>query len=479
MARTETVLIAGAGIAGLGAAMALAGPGRSILLLERDPPPPVLDARQSFDGWQRSGAAQTRHSHVFLGRLTAHLRRHYPALLEELLAAGARLCPFEEMLPEQLRRRYRPVPGDEDLTLLQCRRATFEYVLRRYVERLDGVEVIANAQVTGLLADGTSIRGLQYQSADRRAQLTGDVTIDASGRTSRFPNWLRSLGVVIEEQNVPAGILYFTRHYRLRPGARWPELNRTSLGGDLGHLRYGICPADNDCFSITLAVPQHQSRLRHLVRKEEDFQALCENIPACAVWTDAERASPHGPVLAMGGLVNVWRSYLKDGKAQAPGFFAIGDAAVRTNPLDGRGCSAGLLQAHLLRHVFEETADPAQRAVLLEQRTAALLRPYFDHTIGQDRKAPPDGEDGQKSAAADLKSRLKQSLVERGLQPALVRDIHVARAFARTYHMIDPPIIWRRRPALLARILRSWLMPIPPALQRKPPAGAKSLRQLS
>lgn len=208
-------------------------------------------------------------------------------------------------------------------------------------------------------------------------------------------------------------------------------------------------------------MPQHDAQLKRLARSEAGFQALCEKIPACAGWIDPERALPPGPVLAMGGLANVWRSYLKDGKAQLPGFFAIGDAAVRTNPLYGRGCSAGLLQAHLLGEVLRQSADPAQRALLLEQRTMALLRPYFDHSISQDQKLSQSDGDGQEPAAAELKSRLKQSLLERGLQPALRHDIHVARAAARAYHMMDPPIAWRRHPLLLARILRTWLMPHP------------------
>lgn len=62
----ETVLVAGAGIAGLGAALALCDGKRSVTLLDRDPPPPDASPEEAFHTWERRGATQLRHSHVFL-----------------------------------------------------------------------------------------------------------------------------------------------------------------------------------------------------------------------------------------------------------------------------------------------------------------------------------------------------------------------------------------------------------------------------
>ncbi len=64
----------------------------------------------------------------------------------------------------------------------------------------------------------------------------------------------------------------------------------------------------------------------------------------------------------MGELHNVWRHYVKDGVPQVLNFFAIGDAAVRTNPLYGRGCSSGVVEAHLLRGALDASDDPVERA---------------------------------------------------------------------------------------------------------------------
>src|SRR4051812_25705754 len=101
---TETVVVIGAGMAGLWTAMALAPTGRQVVLLERDPPPPPGGPEPAFQDWQRRGVGQLRHSHAFLARLRTLIRDQHPALLEALLAEGCRELPFELSLTAHHRR---------------------------------------------------------------------------------------------------------------------------------------------------------------------------------------------------------------------------------------------------------------------------------------------------------------------------------------------------------------------------------------
>ena len=134
-AKLETVLVAGAGISGLGVALALGDGAREITILDRDPPPPDASPEEAFNTWERRGATQLRHSHVFLGRLTTLIRDRYPRLLDELLQAGARIFTFEDALPPTLKNAYAPAPGDDELSILFSRRTTLELVMRRYQMR--------------------------------------------------------------------------------------------------------------------------------------------------------------------------------------------------------------------------------------------------------------------------------------------------------------------------------------------------------
>src|ERR1019366_5684473 len=96
--QSESVVVLGAGIAGLCVALALAPTGRRITLLERDAPPPEGGAEAVFDHWQRRGASQLRHSHAFLARLRKLIAVEHPALLEALRSAGARELRFADGL---------------------------------------------------------------------------------------------------------------------------------------------------------------------------------------------------------------------------------------------------------------------------------------------------------------------------------------------------------------------------------------------
>ena len=152
MSGGEHVLVAGAGITGLGVALALGGSGRRITLLDRDPAPPDMSPEEAFRNWERRGATQLRHSHAFIGRLNKLLRERHPGTAGGIAAARARgSSPMKMRWRRRCRRTMRPAPGDEDLTLLFSRRTTLELVLRRYTARLPGVEFVSDAGVRGVL----------------------------------------------------------------------------------------------------------------------------------------------------------------------------------------------------------------------------------------------------------------------------------------------------------------------------------------
>ncbi|MEI9929019.1 MAG: hypothetical protein WDM89_00255 [Rhizomicrobium sp.] len=114
----QSILVAGAGIAGLGVALAFGNSDYRITLIDRDPATPKGSPEEAFQSWERRGATQLRHSHVFLGRLTTLLRTRYPELLQELLDSGARIFGFEDGLPPTLRDSYRARSGDDNLAIL-------------------------------------------------------------------------------------------------------------------------------------------------------------------------------------------------------------------------------------------------------------------------------------------------------------------------------------------------------------------------
>lgn len=463
-----TVTVVGAGIAGLGAAMALQRRGVSVRVLDRDPRPPSTDACSAFRDWRRPGVLHLRQSHVFLGILYRLLRDEYPDLLEQLLVSGCRELRFAEGLPPRLAARYRADPGDADMTFLSSRRTTLELFIRRYAEGLEGVEIQTDRRVLGLEMEetrlGPRIRALRVEAEAGEQTLDCDLVVDASGRRTPFPEWLEAAGVEHREDQEDAEILYFTRHYRLLPGQDEPERGEIPANGDLVYLKFGVFPGDNGCFSITLALPRDEVEVRKQLMKEAGFDRICSMLPGVQPWTDPARSEPTTKIWGMGGLDSSWRRYRnEEGRPSVVDFFAIGDSAVRSNPMYGRGCSAGFVQADLLGDVLAEIGDPIERAEAFEARVEEMLRPYFDDMRSQDRQSIRrvtrfyEGDPAPRS----LKARLTRSFVEDGVLPATRGSVSVLRGALRSLHMLEPPRVVFSNPRLLARILAIWLTPKP------------------
>src|SRR3954467_10502066 len=136
-------VVIGAGVGGLGAALALSRAGQEVTLVARDHTPLPASPDEAFH-WDRRGAPQVRHSHALLARLRNLLRDRYPDVLADLHEAGVTEIRFTDLMPDTIVDPS-PQPGDEDLVALAGRRTTFEWVLRKavlaqpHVELRDGV----------------------------------------------------------------------------------------------------------------------------------------------------------------------------------------------------------------------------------------------------------------------------------------------------------------------------------------------------
>lgn len=465
------IAIIGSGICGMCSAISLAEHGHNITIYERDSAPPMGDPDSAFFDWQRNGAAQFRHPHAFLGLLCNLLSERYPELLAELFAAGARKLDFKEMLPFALRADYQPEPGDERLWVLMCRRATMETVIRRYVEALDNVTLVNRCRVTGLTTKpGTDadtpleVCGLRVDSGTGEREVHADVVIDASGRTSRFPKWFSNLGRSVPEEKEDAEILYYTRHYRLKPGQVEPPRGELPGAGDLGYLKFGVFPGDNGHFAIILCVPVDETSLKIALRNGEQFDRICASIPGLAPWLEQARSVPTTDSFGIADIHAVWRNYAPDEQPLALNFFAVGDAHLRTNPLYGRGCSTGVLHAAILAEVLSADASPRVRALTFERLTREGLRPIYAASLEEDRRGiaralairEGRGPQGGAGRADSLKKYLALAFGD-ALSAASTREIHVIRGLMRTVNLLEKPGAFLNEPRIKRTLLRYML----------------------
>jgi 2-polyprenyl-6-methoxyphenol hydroxylase-like FAD-dependent oxidoreductase len=453
------IAVLGAGVAGLAAALLLARRGLRVVVLERDEVPAAATPDAAFD-WPRPGAPQFRHSHAFLGRLVKILRERFPDVLAAVRAAGGFEVGIAELARPIFGERWREVPGDEEVVLLCCRRATFEWVLDRVVRAEPKIEVRRGVRVMGLVATGAGGAAPRVGAVRILGPAQGEEVlacrwvVDASGRRSRTPQWLAALGVAPpREESVDAALFYYTRFYRLC-GPR-PAPSADPAAGDLGWIKAAVFPADRDAFSITLGVPARQAWLK-CVATASVFEHCIGLFPALVRWR--ERGEPVGPVLGMGGLANRVRRFVEGGAPLVAGYFPIGDTAYTCNPIFGRGATAAFIQAVALdRALAAHPHDPAAAAVALDRRCRHEVEPFWDSTASSDRAEamPPQLGDPAAAWVRYAGAQLLGWYFANGIAPATRADPAVFRAFFRMFTMLDGPATMLADPAVHLGALRA------------------------
>ncbi|MEY2452829.1 MAG: hypothetical protein QOD92_2403 [Acidimicrobiaceae bacterium] len=441
------VVVIGAGVGGLGTALALSRQGHDVTVLERDRTPLPHNPDEAFE-WDRRGAPQVRHSHAMLARLRNLLRDRYPDVLEALYAAGVTDWPLTTNLPPTIDDPS-PQPGDDDLVMLACRRTTFEWVLRMIVLAAPHVQILDGVVVDGLTGGDGVVTGVHATVDGTTKVFDADVVVAANGRRGDVPAWLAGIGVSCPETVEDTGIIYLSRFYRLLDGADVPD-QIGPIGGDLGYLKYATFIGDNRTFSVTFATPVDDSELRARLLDAETFEEAGLVLPATQPWVEPTRAEPITPVHVMAKLLNRIRGFLDHGgEPTVLGFHAVGDAHTCTNPLYGRGCSLAMVHATLLADALDaHPNDPRERALAFEAATAAEIEPWYHAAVLADR-------DNRGEAIADESDprNFFRSVLRDGLAPAMRIDQRVFRAFLRTFNLLTTPDALMRDGELISRVI--------------------------
>ena len=446
-----TVTIVGSGMCGMFTGLALDRRGFDVTIIERDVPPPDCSANEAFFSWQRKGVAQFRHPHAFLGLMCSVLEENYPDLLERFFEAGARKVSFEDSIPDHLKPQYNPEPGDEKMWVLMCRRATMETVLRTYVTQTTKVTIRNQVSVADIITEKNDsqevfIRGLSlidHQESNKRSELFSDIVIDATGRSSKFDKWLTSSGVNIKEERDDAEIVYYTRHYRLKDGVSEPPRDAKNPSmGDLGYMKYGIFPGDGGHFALIICLPNEEKELRKAIKSGEKFDEIGMTIPGLRPWLSNNKSEATTAPFGIGNIHAVWRDFTGAGNNRLLNFFAVGDSAIRTNPLYGRGCSTGALHAHILADILSTESDPWSRALRFQEESERKVRPIFQASLNEDKRGIKRAAAIREGVDLDKADSLKKwfALAFGDALMAASRDkLFIHREVMKTINLVEKP----------------------------------------
>ena len=421
-------VVVGAGIGGLGTALALSRAGHRVTIVERDDTPMPADAEAAFE-WDRRGAPQVQHPHVFLGLARTILRDRFPDVLATLASMGIEPPPLGSgrgpgMEMDAATRAV--IEADDDLRMLPVRRTTFEWVMRRTVLAEPTVELLVGRGVAGVeVRDGDNgvpvVTGVRLEDG---TTLSADLVVATTGRRGDVPAWLAEHGITIPETVSDCGVVYFSRFYRTP--------NDEGFGFRAGFgagLAAGVIGADAGTYSVTAILDKNDKELRTHLNDSDRFDATMRLLPELADVAEVE-GIPINSVHCMTGLINRTRTFTeRDGTPLVEGFVAVGDAHTCTNPAYGRGQSLALRGAVLLADAIAEADDLFGAARAYEAQCVEHVVPWYQFSVLTDsmRANVTPGADG------DTGGFFGGAFAGAGSNPELIRLV------MRVMNLLEPP----------------------------------------
>jgi flavin-dependent dehydrogenase len=446
------IVVIGAGVVGLGAAMLLARDGHQVIVLERDPAGPPDDPVQAWEQWQRPGLNQFRLPHAFLAGFREIVDTELPEVSQALQAAGAlRLNLIRDVLPEQMSGGWRD--GDERYEWLTGRRPVVEAVTAAAAESTPGVEVRRGTAVAGLISGAAALPGVPQVTGVRTKageSIPADLVVDMTGRRSNLPDWLGDIGArPVAEELEDCGFIYYGRHFRSADGSLPPLLGPPQM--HWGTVSSLTLPADNGTWSVVLVTSSKDKAMRPL-REPDRWEEAARSLPLIAHWLDGTPIDDGVQVLAR--LEDRYRGFVIDGTPVATGVVAVADSWSCSNPANGRGASIGMLHARILRDQLRAVGldDPAAFTGAFHRATAESVEPWYRTTLATDRFRLGEIEAGLSGETYDPPDPWYQ--LEKAQEAASGQDPDCLRALLDVRLVLRGPDEVFARPGLRDKTLR-------------------------
>jgi 2-polyprenyl-6-methoxyphenol hydroxylase-like FAD-dependent oxidoreductase len=432
----DHAVVLGGSIAGLLAARVLSDAYHCVTVVDRDELSASVIARR--------GVPQAKHIHGLIVRGGQIMEELFPGLTEDLVAHGA-------VMADQLGdvRLYfsghRLRQASSGIRILSMSRPCLESYVRARVHALPEVTFADRQDVIGLAttSDRRRVTGARIFARTQRSTeetLDADLVVDATGRGSRLPLWLESLGYGRPaEDKVTAGVGYATGMFQLRPQA-------------LGNSKAVICaPTPEHPRGAALAAVEGDRHIVTLIGVLGDrpptnlasFVEFSRSLPFSDVYDAIIGAEPLETIVAFSFPASVRRRFER--MSHFPrGLLVMGDAACSFNPIYGQGMAVAAIEAMILRQHLERGREPSP-SKLLRDLAKAIDAPW-DMSSGADLAFPGVG-----GGRRTVKSRLANAYITR-LHAAAANDAGLAAAFLRVAGLIERPQSLMR-PDVAVRVL--------------------------
>ncbi|HEY6411087.1 MAG TPA: FAD-dependent oxidoreductase, partial [Ktedonobacteraceae bacterium] len=445
--RHHAVVIGGS-MAGLLAARVLSDHFEQVTMIERD--------RLTGDAEVRKGVPQGRHVHGLLARGAVIMGEYFPDLFLTLAQDGAIPVGTEGLRWNQLG--VWMVPVRSPVKALFQSRPFLEQRVRDQLAARDNVRIMDACEVSQLCAHNDRITGvvLRYRSGEQHEEaLSANLVVDASGRGSRAPQWLNSLGYGnVQETSVKIDIGYATRIYRCpaQLPTDWRGLN--IYGRPPDDKRGGVIfPIEGGYWMVTLIGSLRDYPPDDVAGFLEFARSLAQPDLYEAI-KDAEQVTP---IAVYKYSANRWRHYERM-KRLPEGFIIMGDAACSFNPVYGQGMSVAAIEAQSLDRCLREQEMFAGNNSLVgftqrfQQAIARDIKTPWLLSTGEDLRYP--GTKGKRSLSIRLLNRYMRRVIE-----LTASDSRMTATLMRVRNLLKP-MSTLFRPRIILAVLRKELAAI-------------------
>jgi len=433
--RNEHALVVGGSMAGLLAARVLSDHFDHVTIVERDA---VHDHPES-----RKAQPQTRHLHAVLESGFRIFSQLFPELEKTLIEEGAIVRDFGKAARWYQFGNYK-IQEHSGHRLLLVSRPLLEWRIRRCVLERPNVSIISSCSAEDplLSADGQTLTGMKIrkrEDANLSQTISADLIVDACGRGSPTPIWLKRLGFEPPpEREVKVRVGYATRLYQRCPDLlKGAEILMISSTPPVGKRMTYLFPIEDDRWIVTAGGWNGD----YPPGEEQGLLEFIKSLPVPDMFHVVSNAQPLSDIVTHRFPSSLRRHYEKL-KRFPNGYLVIGDAVASFNPVYGQGMSSAAMQAQILGEVVgQEFSRDNWRAYF--RRIAEVVDLPWQLAVGEDFRYPET--EGEKLPTVDLINRYV-AMIHRASHrdPIVYRQfLNVSNLLAQPTSLMHPRIVWR------------------------------------
>lgn len=428
--KNHTAVVIGSSMAGLLSARVLADYFAQVIVVERDSLPKQPETRK--------GVPQANHVHVLLAQGYRILNQLFPGIDAELSEAGA---------PEVNWGKEYALFGywgwnpriTSDLMTHTSSRAFLEWLVRCRLSNFKSVKFKEKTQVRELLTNNqnSQVKGVKLYRSDEHneEQLAADLVVDASGRNSQLPNWLKSMGYQPPAKTEINSFLGYSTCWFECPQDLELDWKALAIFYKAPHNKHGgvILPVEGNRWAVTLAGIARD----YPPDDNEGFLECARNLRDSAIYDAIKGAKPISKVYSYRRTENSWQHYEKL-ESLPEGLAIVGDAVCAFNPIYGQGMTTAALGALSLQKCLHKQFHNSQFKVkgltqnYQKQLAKVLKNPWLMATSDDFRWETTEG------GKPDKMTRFMHKYMDEVMLLS-VHNPDVYKVFSEVIHMVKPP----------------------------------------